>query len=68
MGMTDDLNAEVNKIIKETWSVSGGRVVPETEDLELGNKGVKLNATCLYADLAKSTKLVNAYRPHIFNV
>lgn len=62
MGMTEDLNAEVNKIIKETWSVTDGRVVPETKDLELGNKGVKLNATCLYADLAESTNLVNAYR------
>lgn len=62
MGMTDDLNAEVNKIIKEQWTTTDGRVVPETENIELGNKGVILDATCLYADLAESTNLVNAYR------
>lgn len=61
MGMTDDLNAEVNKIIKEQWTTTDGRVVPETENIELGNKGVNLDATCLYADLAESTNLVNAY-------
>ncbi|MBY0112122.1 MAG: adenylate/guanylate cyclase domain-containing protein [Phycisphaerales bacterium] len=62
MGMTDDLNAEVNKIIKEQWTTTDGRVVPETENIELGNRGVNLDATCLYADLAESTNLVNAYK------
>lgn len=61
MGMTDDLNAEVNKIIKEQWTTTDGRVVPETENIELGNKGVNLDATCLYADLAESTNLVKDY-------
>ena len=59
MGMTDDLNAEVNKIIKEQWCTTDGRVVPEAENIELGNKGINLEATCLYADLAESTSLVN---------
>jgi len=63
MGMTDDLNAEVNKIIKEQWTTTDGRVVPETENIELANKGVNLDATCLYADLAESTNLVNTYLP-----
>ncbi|MCC6286187.1 MAG: adenylate/guanylate cyclase domain-containing protein [Phycisphaerales bacterium] len=61
MGTTDDLNAEVNKIIKEPWTTTDGRVVPETENIELGNKGVNLDVACLYADLAESTSLVNAY-------
>ena len=65
MGMTDDLNAEVNKIIKEQWSTTDGRVVPETENVELGNKGINLDATCLYADLAESTNLVNTLNPQI---
>ncbi|MCE9619070.1 MAG: adenylate/guanylate cyclase domain-containing protein [Planctomycetes bacterium] len=65
MGMTQDLSAEVNKIIKETWSTTEGRVVPEAENIELGNKGVTLDATCLYADLAESTKLVNTLHPQI---
>jgi class 3 adenylate cyclase len=65
MGMTDDLNAEVNKIIKEQWTTTDGRVVPETENIELGNKGTNLDATCLYADLAESTNLVNTLSPQI---
>jgi class 3 adenylate cyclase len=60
MGLTDDLKAEINKIIKERWNVTDGRVVPESEDIALGNTGVRLDATCLYADLAESTKLVNS--------
>ena len=62
VGLTDDLKAEVNKIIKERWTLTDGRVVPETKDIELGNNGVRLDATCLYADLADSTSLVNTYR------
>ncbi|HYF13858.1 MAG TPA: adenylate/guanylate cyclase domain-containing protein [Phycisphaerales bacterium] len=60
--MTEDLNAEVNKIIKAQWTMTDGRVVPETEDIELGSTGVSLDATCLYADLAESTNLVNKYK------
>lgn len=59
MGITDNLTDEVNAIIRERWTETDGRVVPETENLELGNNGVNLNATCLYADLADSTNLVN---------
>lgn len=63
MGMNDDLRAQVNKIIQEEWSVSEGKVVPEPEDLQLGNAGINLDATCLYADLAESTKLVDTKVP-----
>jgi len=34
-----------------------GQIVPETAGLSLGNSGVKLEATFLYADLADSTEL-----------
>lgn len=59
MGLTADLTSEVNKIIKETWETREGTKVPEAEEIQLGNKGVTLEATCLYADLAESTSLVN---------
>lgn len=59
MGMSDDLKAEVNKIIKASWQTRDGGKVPETEDIQLGNNGVYLDATCLYADLAESTAMVN---------
>jgi class 3 adenylate cyclase len=40
-----------------------GEVVPEPKDLKLGNDGVKLDGTVLYADLSGSTKLVDTKKP-----
>ncbi|MCE5228801.1 adenylate/guanylate cyclase domain-containing protein [bacterium] len=65
MGIVNDLTTEVTKIIEEKWSTSDGRSVPETEDIQLGNKGVNLEATCLYADLAESTNLVNSFNAQL---
>ena len=60
MPLGDDLRAEVRKIFKERWSVRAGRVVPESDDLKLGNDAVTLEGTVLYADLDGSTKLVDS--------
>lgn len=59
MGLAEDLRAEAYKLLKEEWSIAESREVPETKDIELGNRGRQLEATCLYADLADSTNLVN---------
>jgi len=61
MSFTDDLNAEVVKILKEQWAIREGQKVPDTPDLKLANDGVKLNGTVLYADLAESTQLVTKH-------
>ena len=37
--------------------------MPESEDIGLGNKGIELDATVLYADLAESTNLVGQHSP-----
>lgn len=55
--MEDDLAKEVASIIRSSWDLRDGQVIPETEDLTLGNSGVKIQATILYADLADSTEL-----------
>ena len=59
MGLGDDLNSEVEKILQETWSKRNGQVVPEADDLKLGNDAVTLEGTVLYADLDDSTRLVD---------
>jgi len=61
MSLADDLEKEVARIFRETWSSRDGRVIPEPEDLKLGNDAVKLDATVLYADMADSTGLVDRY-------
>jgi class 3 adenylate cyclase len=56
----DDLKEEVREIFKTSWTKRDGRVVPDREDIQLGNDAVEFgNATVLYADLTGSTELVN---------
>jgi len=60
MALGDDLNGEVRKIFQEQWTKRAGRVVPESDDLGLGNDAVTLNGTVLYADLDGSTQMVDS--------
>ena len=63
MTLGNDLNAEVRKILRERWTTRQGRVVPDPDDLGLGNDAVLLDGTVLYADLNGSTNLVDSYKP-----
>jgi class 3 adenylate cyclase len=59
MALSDDLKTTVKNIFKEAWTQRDGQVVPEPEDLKLGNDAVNLEATVLYADMSGSTTLVD---------
>ena len=61
MALGDDLKKEVKAIIRGGWTTRDGKKVPEPEDLKLGNDGIDLNATILYADLDGSTDLVDKF-------
>ena len=63
MALKEDLEGAVKKIFRDGWSERDGEVVPEPEDLQLGNDAVNLNATVLYADMSGSTHLVDSYDP-----
>ena len=58
MGLGDNLNAEVRKILQEEWSEREEQVVPDSDALKLGNDAITLEGTVLYADLEDSTELV----------
>ena len=60
MGLADDLDPEVRTIFRSQWSTRDGEVVPDTPDIKLGNDGVKLDATVLYADIDGSTNMVDS--------
>lgn len=62
MSLTDDLTNEVGTILKTEWNAREGRIVPEAEDVKLGNDAVLLDGTVLYADMAESTQLVKGYK------
>jgi class 3 adenylate cyclase len=60
MGLTADLESEVEAIFKESWTEKEGQVVPAPENLSLSNEARHFErGTVLYADLSGSTKLVN---------
>src|SRR5215472_6951403 len=63
--LKDDLAKEVGDIFHTQWSRRDGQVVPEPENLKLGNDAIVLDdAVVLYADLAESTELVDQNKPH----
>lgn len=66
MTLKEDLQDIVKKIVTDqNWTTRDGEVVPEPEDLGLGNDGVNLKAAVLYADMAGSTYLVDSQKPHV---
>ena len=58
MSFAEELRKEVDSIIRTRWVTRKGYVVPDAEDVQLGNDAVKLQGTVLYADLAESSGLV----------
>jgi class 3 adenylate cyclase len=63
MALKEELETAVAAIFRESWAVRDGRVVPDVDNLRLGNDAITLNATVLYADMADSTNLVDTYKP-----
>jgi class 3 adenylate cyclase len=57
----EETREEIRKIFKAKWSNRKGLIVPEPENIQLGNHSVELKGTVLYADLKDSTDLVLKY-------
>jgi adenylate cyclase len=54
----DELRSDVQAISRYQWDTRDGTVIPETDDVKLGNDQVVLKSVVmLYADLADSTEL-----------
>jgi len=54
VGLESDLANEATNILRLHWSFRNGSSVPETEEVSIGNEGVKLDAAVLSADLSDS--------------
>lgn len=52
----------MRRTLATNWIRRDGRVVPEAEDVRLGNDAVDLEAAVLFADLKGSSKLVKEYK------
>ncbi|KRE88190.1 adenylate/guanylate cyclase domain-containing protein [Arthrobacter sp. Soil764] len=62
MGLKEDVEAGVSGVLLPAWVERDGQVVPEAKDIALSNGAVRLDATYLYADMADSTGLAQAYK------
>ena len=62
MALGDDLKSQVEEIFRKKWGTRKRQKVPESADLQLGNEAVNLEATVLYADMSKSTALVDEFK------
>jgi class 3 adenylate cyclase len=63
MSLLTDLNQEVSRTFSTHWTQRNGTAVPTDTSVSLGNDGVNIEATVLYADLADSTDMVDGYTP-----
>lgn len=57
-----EIESEIVQILKTNWKRRNGQKVPEAEDVQLGNDGVEIEGTVLYADLKDSTGLVLGHK------
>jgi adenylate cyclase len=57
MALKADLESKIANILSVTWDVRDGQSVPSTNNVNLSNGAVRLEAAYLYADLADSTTL-----------
>jgi len=61
MTFTEELAGEIDDVFKTQWAERSGNVVPEADNVGLGNDAVRLEGTVLYADLAESSALVKTF-------
>lgn len=65
MAIADDVKSGIMGVLAPAWDSRDGTVVPTTEDITLKNGAVNLDATYLYADMARSTELAQAYKREV---
>jgi len=58
--MQPSITSSVNDIMKASWNITDGKVVPKTEDIVLKNGGRLIDATYVYADLADSSTIAQS--------
>lgn len=60
MSFKEELSAKVSEFVNEVWGdIPDGIVVPSAQDLTFGNTGRRLKACIFYADIHRSTEMVN---------
>lgn len=61
MALLDDIYSDISTTISTKWNQRKGNKIPSTEDIALSGGAVELDATYLYADLAKSSQIAKTF-------
>lgn len=60
MSLLEDLANKVSELATTAWgNIPNARVLPTADDLTFGNTGERLDVTVLYADIHRSTEMVD---------
>lgn len=62
MALLEELKIHVAGIVRSPWNTRVGQKVPLSQDIGLGNDAVTLDGAVLYADMTKSTQLVDHHQ------
>jgi class 3 adenylate cyclase len=61
VAIKEDLQSKVQGLVGTSWDpIPNATTIPDESTLTFGNSGARLNVTMLYADLAGSTRMVDA--------
>ena len=57
-----DLYSDILDFFYDEYKVTDGRVVPDIDDIGLGNEGREMELAMLFVDIRESTKIVDGFR------
>lgn len=61
MALKDELTSKVSEFVKDSWGdIPNAYAVPSDTDLSFGNSGKRLDVCVLYADIHRSTEMVDS--------
>jgi len=58
----EELEKQIRNCFTDKYEIASGYVIPEIDDIQLGNYGKELDLAMLFIDIKESTKIVDAFR------
>src|SRR3989338_4991097 len=58
----EELEKQIRNCFTDKYEIASGYIIPEIDDIQLGNYGKELDLAMLFIDIKESTKIVDAFR------
>lgn len=62
MSLEEELTNEVDDFFAGEYEVTGGNVIPDVDDIQLGKHGKELDLAMVFIDIRESTKITDGFR------